>query len=172
MKARIFHTGIFIVGLVYLACWNPFAPELTRSLESAGLIVTEQKSPEEVLQNFKVSYIFKDSLLYSGLLDTAFVFEYYDPEMGTSGQNITWTRDTELRTTGRLFRYFQMIDLIWHSTIYELSGEDTSRISKQFDLTLVSAETDYHVTGRAEFTLRKCWDDRWRIKRWKDESEL
>jgi len=172
MKATDFYTGILIVGLALMGCLNPFSPELTRSLESADLIVTEQKSPEEVLQNFKVSYIFKDSLLYSGLLDTAFVFEYYDPEMGTSGQNITWTRETELRTTGRMFRHFQVIDLIWHSTIYELTDNDTTWISKQFDLTMVSAETDYHVTGRAEFTMRKCWDNRWRIKRWKDESEL
>lgn len=172
MKDKSIYTGALLFGLVVLGCFNPFAPELTQSIESADLIVTQQMNPEEVLQNFKVSYIFKDSLLYSGLLDTAFVFEYFDPEVGTSGQNISWTRDTELRTTGRLFRHFQVIDLIWHSTIYELTSEDTSKISKQFDLTLISEETDYHVTGRAEFTLKKCWDERWRIKRWKDESEL
>ena len=40
-----------------LACFNPFAPQLTRSLESVDLIVTQQQNPEEVLQNFKVSYI-------------------------------------------------------------------------------------------------------------------
>jgi len=164
-----------VAGCLFItcvSCFNPFAPELTRSLESVDLIVTQQQSPEEVLQNFKVAYIFRDSLLYSDLLDTAFVFAYYDPEAGTSGQIVSWNRDTDLRATGRLFRHFHVIDLIWNSTISENINENTGEVSKQFDLTLVSNETDYHVTGRAVFSFRRCWDNRWRITHWDDVSEL
>jgi len=168
---RHIYTGIAIALLV-TGCFNPFAPELTRSLEPADLIVTQQKSPLEVLQNFKVSYIFKDSLLYSNLLDTAFIFRFYDYDMGTSGQEVSWMRDTELRTTGKLFRHFEIIDLIWNSTIRESVSDDSSKLTKKFDLTLVSSETSYHITGTAEFTFRKCWDDRWRIVEWYDHPEL
>jgi hypothetical protein len=171
MVNRFFNLAGWLV-ITNLSCFNPFAPQLTRSLESVDLIITQQQSPEEVLQNFKVSYIFRDSLLYSDLLDTAFIFAYYDPEAGTSGQIVSWNRDTDLRTTGRLFRHFHVIDLVWNSTITENINENTGEMSKQFDLTLVSDETDYHVTGRAVFSFRKCWDNRWRITHWDDVSEL
>lgn len=162
---------IFIIGFLFLGCLNPFAPRLTQSIEDVDFIVTEQQNPDEVLQNFKVSYIFRDSLLYSDLLDSNFIFTYYDPEIGTSGQNVTWTRDTELRTTGRLFRFFDVIDLIWHSSIYEIEGKE-SKVEKAFDLTLVSSESNYHITGRAEFTFKECWDGKWRITQWIEESNL
>ena len=168
----LFYIAIGGFWITILSCFNPFAPQLTRSLESVDLIVTQQQSPEDVLQNFKVSYIFRDSLLYSDLLDTAFVFAYYDPEAGTSGQIVSWNRDTDLRTTGRLFRHFHVIDLVWNSTITEDINESTGEMSKQFDLTLVSDDADYHVTGRAVFSFRKCWDNRWRITHWDDVSEL
>lgn len=171
MSVRDVIYAISIAGLLLLACVNPFAPKLTKSIEAVDFIVTEQQNPDEVLQNFKVSYIFRDSLLYSDLLDTNFIFTYYDPEIGTSGQNVTWTRDTELRTTGRLFRYFDVIDLIWHSSIYEIEGKE-SKVNKAFDLTLVSSESNYHITGRAEFTFKQCWDGKWRITQWVEESTL
>jgi hypothetical protein len=166
------YTAIIGISLILFGCLNPFAPKLTRSIESADLIVTQQLNPEEVLQNFKVAYIFRDSLLYSDLLDTAFIFVYYDPEAGTSGRFVSWNREVDLRATGKLFSHFQVIDLVWHSTIYENIEEDQAELSKQFDLTLISEETDYHISGRAVFTFKKSWDDRWRITQWKDESEL
>ena len=160
------------VLLLSLRCVNPFAPRLTDTLESSDLVIMPQRSPEEVLQNFKVAYTFRDSLLYSDLLDSSFLFVYFDPDEGTSGQFMSWDREVDLKTTGRLFRHFQIVELIWNATIYGYEYAETGELSKGFNLTLVGAETDYKLMGRAVFSFRKCHDDKWRITRWKDESEL
>jgi len=162
-----------LILYVNSGCFNPFAPRLENFTSGNGnLVVTGQKSPEEVLQNFAVSYAFKDSLLYSDIIDTAFVFVYFDPNSGTSGRYVSWGREVDLKTTGRLFRYFQVIDLVWNSTLYELVGDSTGTLGKGFSLTLVGKDENYKISGRAVFTFRKCADDRWRIVQWKDESDL
>lgn len=157
--------------MAVLSCWNPFAPKLTHSLDSTDLVVTAQANPTEVLQNFKVAYTFRDSLLYSDLLDTSFVFEYFNPEFGTSGGSDSWGRETDLITTGRLFRHYQVIDLVWKSTLYERTDEFTGEIRKVFDLTLVAEGYDDKLSGYAVFSLRKCRDNRWRITHWTDMSD-
>lgn len=161
-----------LAGWVISGCLNPFAPELTDQLEVGDLVITLQKTPEEVLQNFKIAYMFQDSLLYSDTIDTSFLFLFFDPSQGSSGQLVSWGRDEDLLITGRLFRHFQVIDLVWNETIYETSGETVSEISKGFDLTLTGDQTSYMISGRAVFTFRKNSDEKWRISRWKDESDI
>jgi hypothetical protein len=160
--------------MVLCCCLNPFAPKLVQNLESSDLVLTDQRSPDEVLQNFKVAYTFRDSLLYSDLLDTAFLFVYFDPNEGTSGRFVSWERETDLQTTGRLLRYFQIVELVWKTTFYDTVWKDqkTGEISKEFDLTLMTDESSYRLSGRAIFSFRKCADDKWRITRWKDESDI
>ncbi len=161
-----------LLGLVLWGCLNPFAPR-QKILGQAQLLVTQQKTPEEVLQNFRYAYVFKDSLLYSGLLDSNFIFVYFDPSLGTSGQFVSWGRDLDLKTTGRLFRRFDIIDLVWNSTIYESVQEETAELSKSFDLTLMTSQENIRITGNAVFSFRKSpYDHKWRIIRWKDESNL
>lgn len=159
-------------GTLQFRCVNPFAPRLTDSLEASDLIITAQRTPEEVLQNFKIAYTFRDSLLYSDILDTAFLFVYYNPEEGTSGRFVSWGREEDLLTTGRMFRHFQVIDLVWHETIYENVEQDFGEMSKGFDLTLMGEQDAYTITGRAVFSFRQCGDEKWRITRWKDESDI
>jgi hypothetical protein len=162
----------FVLALAFSGCLNPFAPR-EKILGQAQLIVTQQKTPEEVLQNFRYAYVFKDSLLYSNLLDSSFIFVYFDPSLGTSGQFVSWGRDLDLKTTGRLFRRFDVIDLVWNSTIYESVQEATAELSKSFDLTLMTSQEDIRITGNAVFSFRKSpYDHKWRIVRWKDESNL
>ena len=161
-----------VCALGWITCFNPFAPELSDSGKSIDLIVTDQQSPEEVLQNFKTSYTIQDSLLYSGLLDTAFIFVYYDADDFSSGRFVSWGRGEDLKTTGSLFRHFDFIDLIWNATIYGWNDDTTGTICKEFQLNLTNKESDYRISGRAVFSFRKCQDGRWRITRWKDESEL
>jgi len=168
---RIVRLAVLATGLLGSACWNPFAPKLTRSLEASDMIVTEQKSAEDVLQNFKVAYAFRDSLLYSDLLDTGFQFVYFNPDEGTSGRFDSWGRDVDLRTTGRMLRHFQVVDLVWKSTLSERKDEDGGEISKGFDLTLVAEDFDVKISGRAFFEFRKCRDEKWRIKKWTDDSD-
>lgn len=163
---------ILALVIIFSNCFNPFAPKLQNSLKLDQLI-TDQKTPEEVLTNFKYAYTFKDSTLYSDLLDSSFVFLYFDPNYGSSGRFVSWGRDVDLLTTGRLFRNFSVIDLIWHSTIYSFEEESVAELSKSFHLSLVSKEETINITGNAIFTFKKNpKDDKWRIIRWKDESEL
>lgn len=169
-RMRVITFLLLLMGFS-MGCVNPFAPKLTRSLETEDYIVTPQTSAEEVLQNFKVAYTFRDSLLYSDLLDTAFLFVYFDPNEGTSGRFVSWGREVDLMTTGRLFRHFQVIDLVWNTTLYGWQGEDTGEIGKSFNLTLVGTDSDYKLSGVALFSFRKCGDEKWRITRWKDESD-
>ena len=153
-------------------CFNPFAPKLEESDETE-LIITEQKNPEEVLQNFKYAYVFKDSVLYSNVLDSSFVFIYFDPNIESSGRFVSWGRDVDLQTTGRLFRSFDVIDLIWNSTIYQFDDEYRSEISKSFNLSLIKNDETLNITGNAIFIFKKSeYDSKWRIMQWKDESDL
>jgi hypothetical protein len=161
-----------MIAILQTGCINPFAPKLINSLETDDLIITSQRSPQEVLQNFKVAYTFRDSLLYSNLLDTAFLFIYYDFYEGTSGQYVSWGRDIDLKTTGRLFRHYQVIDLVWNETLYESQTEESGDLGKSFNLTLIGQNSDYKLSGKAIFSFRKCQDEKWRITRWKDESDV
>jgi hypothetical protein len=108
------------VGLMSLSCLNPFAPALDKG-NLAGDLITDQSTPDEVLTNFKYAYIFRDSLLYADLLDSSFVFQYFDPDQGASGIFVSWTRETDLKTTGRLLRTFDAINLEWLNTISSTS---------------------------------------------------
>lgn len=177
-KNRSFNVGFVAHWLVafwlslFTGCFNPFAPELDKSPDLTN-VITDQKSPEEVLQNFRYAYVFKDSLLYSEVLDESFVFEYFDPELQPSGGFVTWGRDVDLKTTGRLFRGFDVIDLNWLNTIFsERDGQLEKRFIR-FNLNLFGSEFNFILTGTAIFTFKQSdLDGRWRIIRWKDESDL
>ena len=95
---------LLLANLMLMSCRNPFAPAEGILGGEKILTITQQQSPDEVLQNFRYAYIYRDSLVYSALFDTGFVFLYYDPDVGGSGDYNYWGRDTELRTTARLFR--------------------------------------------------------------------
>jgi len=174
MKCRAHFIYFFITlgALLFSRCYNPFAPELTESLLSSDMMVTEQTTPEEVLQNFKIAYAIKDSLLYSDVLDSSFLFIYYNPDEGSSGRIMTWQRDADLQTTGRLFHHFQMLELIWNTTYYNFNQENTAEMSKGFNLLLSGTQSTYTLSGKALFSFRRCYDNKWRITQWKDETNI
>ena len=163
-----------IALLLLLSCWNPFALKLDNSLQGT-LILTEQKTPEEVLQNFDYAYTSKDSLLYADLLDSSFVFVYEDYDLG---RLVSWGRDVDLRSTGRLFRGFDVIDLTWNKeaysdTSYSTSGQMIIEIPKPYRLNLYGDQGDFALSGTAVFSfLKSSFDKKWRIIRWKDESDI
>lgn len=172
-------TILVCMASYWFACRNPFAPKLEKTL-NFDLLITEQKTPEDVLQNFKLAYFFRDSLLYSELLDSSFTFIYFDPNIESSGRFVSWSRDTDLRTTGRLLREFDVINLVWESTVYEdtLEWDNNGRPLKieqinRFSLKLSDSDQgfDFDLWGNAHFIFRYChYDEKWRIIRWKDES--
>ena len=154
------------------ACFNPFAPALDRDAAD-GLRITAQATPAEVLENFVYAYTFRDSLVYDNLLDSSFVFVYFDPNLGTSGLFASWNRDVELKTTGRLFRNFETLMLVWDSTIYETLEGESAEIAKTLHLHLFGSRGEFNLTGNAIFNMRQNKHDaKWRITRWKDESQM
>ena len=162
---------VFLNSFLF-TCLNPFAPKLENA-DNKNLIITEQKTPDEVLQNFKYAYVFKDSVLYSDLLDSSFVFIYFDPNLESSGRFVSWGRDVDLKTTGSVFRNFDVIDLIWNTTIYSFEKEDRAENSKSFNLSLIKNNETINISGNAIFVFKKCdYDNKWRIIQWKDESDL
>jgi hypothetical protein len=109
---------VFIGSL--LACKNPFAPSLADEDAPHSRLLTRQRNPEEVLSNFQYAYTYKDSLIYSEVLDSTFIFKSvnfneYPPIP------ILWGRDDELRKTARMFREFRTLDVVWNT----LSQPDT-----------------------------------------------
>lgn len=103
-----------LIAVAFLqSCTNPFAPAKADADASSSNLLTEQKSPDEVLTNFKFAYTFKDSLVYSELFDSSFVFlsmDYYE----SPPVPIQWGRDLELKTTSRMFRFFNTLDLTFN----------------------------------------------------------
>jgi len=170
MKRFILKLGLSLALLgTLISCWNPFAPTRGDLEGSISLTLTEQQSPDEVLQNFRYAYIYRDSLVYSELFDTSFVFLYYDPDVGGAGGYNYWGRDTELRTTGRLFRAFDHFTLVWNATIaVDTSQDGDISQTKTFDL---SISGDIFLSGNAIFDFTEDpTSGTWRITRWQDES--
>jgi hypothetical protein len=175
-SANLLTAGIYGLGglLILLSgCVNPFSPGLDETSGNPDLI-TPQQSPEQVLQNFKYAYTFKDSVLYADLLDNTFVFEYFDPDQGTSGEFISWTREVDLRTTGRLLRAFDVIDLVWGEDIGNdvILPDSTALLYRDFNLKLSNFDLSFSAIGYARLSVQRNPDGKWRITHWVDESQL
>ena len=179
---QIFLFAMMLLSMTY-GCANPFAPKLGEVEKGTTAILTDRLSPNEVLENFRFAYIFSDSLVYSELIDTGFVFVYFDPNVEGTGRFDSWGRDIELKATGGLFRAVRNIILEWNSTVeekYWSPAPDSviatvyfeeavyAKISKGFQLKLGS---EIQLTGTALFSFEKeNRRDGWRIVRWIDES--
>lgn len=158
---------IYLIFILILSCTNPFAPKLGNIGKTTDLILTEQKSPDELLQNFKYAYVFKDSLIYRDLLDESFQFIYLDTE-----KNIwnNWDKEKDIKTTTGLFRYFRNINLQWNSTNYLEYDSDSTEVelSKSFILIL---DNEIRIIGDALFKLKKDGQNGiWYIRQWIDKS--
>ncbi len=169
--------AVLLLVSLFARCFNPFAPALDNS-NGPPIVITPQRTTYEVLDNFVYAYTFKDSLVYADILDSSFVFVYFDPNIGGSGRFVSWGRDVDLKTTGQLFKKFDTITLTWNSTIYEDTTfvNDTTiasiELSKTLQLGLFGKNEEYTLTGSAIFKFEPCDDGKWRIVRWKDESTM
>ncbi len=147
---------------------NPFAPEIDENLGSEGGLISDQKKIDGVFQNFQYAYTFKDTLIYSQLLDKEFTFSFRNYDLGV---DVSWGRDEEMKVTYGLFQNAQRLDLIWNNII-TITGDSTS-IIRSFNLTITFNPTDIiYVDGRVNLLLKKGEDDKWRILRWVDESNF
>ena len=145
-------------------CDNPFAPALRGAATSP---FTDAGTVGGLLQNFVTAYELRDSLRYAELLDEQFQFQYYDPQLQrTDG----WFRETDLRTTARLFRTFDNLSLIWVGLSAEEAAIATPdvlvEVRVQYQLVLDELSP---VIGSARFTMYKPAGDRFHIVLWQDE---
>lgn len=163
---------IFLIILISTqnSCVNPFAPGLA-NLEEGDEILGDQKTVEGLFQNFRYSYMFKDSLVYGGLLADDFRFIYRDFEKGVDE---SWGRDEDMRTTYRLFQATQNLDLNWNDVINAVGDTVLQDISRGFNLTIIFSPTDVvTVFGRVNLRIsRQNTLSDWRISQWKDESNF
>jgi hypothetical protein len=178
---QIMRTAILqIIFIILLACNNPFAPGITKTKQDGALLLTEQLTPEQALINFRYAYTFKDSLIYSDLLDSSFLF--ISKNFATDPvTDLTWGRDTDIKTTVGLFRHFQTLDLVWEGTVFErfLNPEKTLKeIKKSFKLTFDGGRDISQISGYALFIFTKKMSGAqgttgiWKISRWEDVASF
>ncbi|GAB4380091.1 MAG: hypothetical protein Kow0042_29950 [Calditrichia bacterium] len=135
-------------------------------------LLTQQKTPLEVLQNFRYAYTFKDSLVYSEILDSTFSFRSFDYNV-IPPQPLEWGRDTELRTTARMFRYFNTLDVVWNIISDPDTVEHTPPIKIEhritFTLTLDGGRSIPPLNGEVlfQFIHRR---DKYYISLWVDQK--
>ncbi len=167
-----FYLSLFLILTLSWSC-NPFAPSLSDELSNTTLILTEQETPQEVLTNFAFAYNFKDSLVYSDLIDTTFLFISKDFSTNPV-TDLTWGRDTELRTTAGLFRAYQTFNLAWGGTIFENYNKEGNMVEMKqlFLLTIDGGSTIPSINSEAFFVMRKKTSGRWKIVLWEDKASF
>ena len=157
-----------IVTITLDGCVNPFAPKLDNSLGSEGSLISDLKNIEGVFQNLQYSYTFKDTTIYSELLNKDFTFAYrdYDKEV-----DVAWGREDEMRVTNSLFNNSERLDLIWNNIVV-MTGDSTN-IVRSFNLTITFNPTDIvFVDGKVNLELEKTENNKWQILTWIDESNF
>jgi len=164
-------TGLSMVCLLTGGCLNPFAPRFDETGGPSGSILGDQKTVEGVFQNFRYSYTFRDTTIYSQLLAPDFVFVYRDFERGL---DVSWGRDEDMRTTHGLFLNVQNLDLVWNNIISFAGDSLKSSVTRGFNLTVTfNPNFIERVDGYANLTLeRRGMGDIWKITRWRDESNF
>ena len=131
-------------------------------------MISDLSSVDGVFKNFQYAYTFKDTLIYSQLLDKNFVFTYRDYNIGA---DVSWRRDEEMRVTYGLFQNSQRLDLVWNN-IVSISG-DSTHIVRSFNLTITFNPTDIvYIDGKVNLELNKDTNNKWKIIHWIDESNF
>lgn len=169
MMRRLILGGLLLIGLN--GC-NPFAPALEAG-DPFAVFTGDPRTIEGFFQNFKAAYELRDISLYEPLLDSAFVFVFYDYDAQVERQ---WGFSQELETTRRLFLATSAIQLQWNQVLMQevFDSGRQARVVRSFSL-LVTLEQGslFRSSGNVNFLLvRPDTLSPWRLRRWRDESEL
>ncbi|RMH80090.1 MAG: hypothetical protein D6681_18815 [Calditrichaeota bacterium] len=155
--------------LLLLTCSNPFAPATVKDTIRGSGILTAQESPDGVLTNLQYAYTFRDSLVYSELFDSTYIFISTNFNVSPP-EPIVWGRDQELKATGRMFRFFTTLDLTMNVVEREEAfNGDPNRVRDRitFTLTLDGGTAIPTLIGEVEFQyIRR--GNKWFIVRWED----
>ena len=171
MSPAFLRLSTSLLILIATGCLNPFAPGFDESSSPRNSILGDQTTVEGVFQNFRYSYSFRDTTIYSQLLDRDFVFVYRDYDRGF---DVSWGREEDMRSTYGLFQNVQNLDLVWNNII-SFSGDSLkSNVTRGFNLTVTYNPSDIdRVDGYANLTMeRRSLGGVWKISRWRDESNF
>lgn len=160
---------LYIFPLIILwACANPFAPELVDE-ENRQNVLFDQTTVDGLFQNWSIAYNFRDTIVYSLLLDDEFMFTFRDFELGVDK---SWSRETDMLTTHKLFQTSEYIELFWNDYLFTSGDSLLWDATRNFNLKITfSADDIVNITGRARVRLRRpTGDDNWKIYAWIDES--
>jgi hypothetical protein len=130
-----------------LSCDNPFAPPLGDATD----LWTDQTTVGGLLENFRAAYIHRDSLRYAECLACPeYQFNYFNTELG---EYEMMPRETDLISTGRLFRHYSEVDLRWVGLGDELAELATPDSLITFTLLFELRLDQDVITGHANFTV-------------------
>ncbi len=158
---------LFLVG----GC-NPFAPSLEEG-DPFDDLLGNPATVEGFFANFQNAYELRDIALYEPLLDSAFVFVYYDYDAQVERQ---WGFAEEIASTRRLFQNASLVRLRWNQILSQsiFDGGKQARVVRPFDLTIaIEGAEPLRSDGNVNFLLvRPDSTAAWVLTRWRDESEL
>jgi len=142
---------------------NPFAPELG---DTGGSQIPNAGTIGGMLELFEYAYNNHDSLIYSQILDSAFVFQYYDAANSMYDQ---WYRNTDLKATAGLFNNFQQINLNWYNLPAEDWNFDMEDSLKQVLVNFSLILDNTILNGFARFDCYKKPGSQFKLMAWKDD---
>ena len=162
---------ISVLGMFLAGC-NPFAPALEEG-NPFGDLLGDPSTIEGFFTNFRNAYELRDLSLYETLLDSSFTFVWHDFDSQVDRE---WGFSQDLETTRRLFQNSSLIRLQWNQIITqdELERYVHMRIVRSFNLTVTLEQGDvFRTDGNVNFqVVRADSVSAWRLRRWRDESEL
>lgn len=151
---------------------NPFAPALEEG-DAFDDLGGDPRTIEGFFSAFRYSYELRDISLYQTLLDSSFIFIYYDFD---SGVNREWRYAQDIESTRRLFNRATNIQLTWNQIIAQDMSADgrEAEVVRSFNLLIGLAGSEaMRGTGNVNFLLtRRDTTATWRLLRWRDESEF
>lgn len=163
---------LLVAWLVSISACNPFAPALQEG-DPFGDLLGDATTIEGFFTNFRNAYELRDLSLYEPLLDSAFVFEYYDFDDQVDRE---WGFAQDLASTRRLFQNAGLIRLQWNQILSQdqFDAGRQSRVIRSFNLTISLDGGDvFRTDGNVNFLLvRPDTAAAWKLRRWRDESEF
>ena len=161
----------FLLGVLLVGC-NPFAPALEEG-NPFGDLLGDPTTVDGFFTNFSNAYELRDLSLYEPLLDSSFIFIYYDFDAQVERE---WGFAQELASTRKLFENATLISLRWNQIISQSVLDDglTARIVRPFNLT-ITLEGGEAFRGDGNVNLQLTRTDTtasWKLLRWRDESEF
>ena len=165
--------GCLLVGLAAaIGACNPFAPELEEG-DPFGDLLGDPTTIDGFFTNFRNAYELRDLSLYEPLIDSSFIFIYYDFDAQVERE---WGFGQELESTRRLFESATLINLRWNQIISQTFFDDSlsARVVRPFNLTIALEGGDaFRGDGNVNFLLmREDTSATWELVRWRDESEF